>query len=348
MDKKDFAIGVLGRSKRIFSRRQYEKKEVRQAHQDGSREWVSLLAAICADGTALPPGLIFASKNSTIQSHWVAEIKAEKHAIHLKQVFDRYTKPKARLKYQVLIVDDHRSYLTHTQTLQPLDVVRFKPLSSNYSSELDDHLQQFQGLSPLSKDDFFNLFWPAWVNTFEENLVTKAVTFVASHNTTPGPHGDLCEGRPRCANCHGPHWASYSNCAAAPWRTAGRVVRPTKKELNAARRAGHLAYLQESIQANASEGSGDEAAPDLPRPTTADEPTEVPTQAPAKRNRTPATSTSEAGSTLGPAKRPTRKTHKTTNLNLRQLSQQSVTRKPDHTSSSSEATDVEMSESSSA
>ncbi|KAG9387034.1 hypothetical protein A1F94_003784 [Pyrenophora tritici-repentis] len=133
-----------------------------------------------------------------------------------------------------------------------------------------------------------------------------------------------------------------------PWRTAGRVVRPTKKELNAARRAGHLAYLQESIQANASEGSGDEAAPDLPRPTTADEPTEVPTQAPAKRNRTPATSTSEAGSTLGPAKRPTRKTHKTTNLNLRQLSQQSVTRKPDHTSSSSEATDVEMSESSSA
>jgi len=163
-----------------------------------------------------------------------------------------------------------------------------------------------------------------------------------------GPHGDLCEGRPRCANCHGPHWASYSNCAAAPWRSAGRVVRPTKKELNAARRAGHLAYLQESLQASASEGSGDEEAPDLSRPATADAPTEVPTQAPAKRNRTPTTSTSDAGSTLGPAKRPTRKTHKTTNLNLRQLSQQSVIRKPDHTSSSSEVTDVEMSETSSA
>ncbi|PZC88034.1 hypothetical protein A1F95_11097, partial [Pyrenophora tritici-repentis] len=94
---------------------------------------------------------------------------------------------------------------------------------------------------------------------------------IAKHT---GPHGDLCEGRPRCANCHGPHWASYSNCAAAPWRTAGRVVRPTKKELNAARRAGHLAYLQESLQANASGGSVDEAAPDLLRPTTADEPTE--------------------------------------------------------------------------
>jgi hypothetical protein len=42
MDEKGFAIGVFGRSKRIFSRRQYEKKEVRQARQDGSREWVSV------------------------------------------------------------------------------------------------------------------------------------------------------------------------------------------------------------------------------------------------------------------------------------------------------------------
>jgi hypothetical protein len=38
MDKKGFAIGVLGRTKQVFSRRQYKKKEVRQALQDGSRE----------------------------------------------------------------------------------------------------------------------------------------------------------------------------------------------------------------------------------------------------------------------------------------------------------------------
>jgi hypothetical protein len=51
MDEKGFVIGVLGRTKRVFSRRQYEKKDVRQARQDGSHEWVSLLACICADGT---------------------------------------------------------------------------------------------------------------------------------------------------------------------------------------------------------------------------------------------------------------------------------------------------------
>lgn len=65
MDEKGFAIGVLGRTERVFSRRQYETKEVRQGLQVGSREWVSLLATICADGTALPPGIIFASKNHT-------------------------------------------------------------------------------------------------------------------------------------------------------------------------------------------------------------------------------------------------------------------------------------------
>jgi hypothetical protein len=61
-----------------------------------------------------------------------------------------------------------------TQTLQPLDVVCFKPLSSNYSCELDNHLQESQGLSPLSKGGFFALFWPAWVSTFTEELIFKA------------------------------------------------------------------------------------------------------------------------------------------------------------------------------
>ena len=78
MDEKGFAIRVLSRTKRVFSRRQYEKKGVRQACQDSSREWVSLLAAICADGTAVPLGIIFASKNSTIQSRWVSDIQAGK------------------------------------------------------------------------------------------------------------------------------------------------------------------------------------------------------------------------------------------------------------------------------
>jgi hypothetical protein len=77
IDEKGFAVGIIGRSKRVFSRRKWEAKEVTGALQDGSREWIRLLAAICADGTALPPGLIYASKSSTLRTNWVANIQAE-------------------------------------------------------------------------------------------------------------------------------------------------------------------------------------------------------------------------------------------------------------------------------
>ena len=51
MDEKGFAIGVLTRSKRIFSKLAYELQGNKQALQDGNREWVMLLAGVCADGS---------------------------------------------------------------------------------------------------------------------------------------------------------------------------------------------------------------------------------------------------------------------------------------------------------
>jgi hypothetical protein len=59
----------------------WEKKEVRAALQDDSREWITLLACVCADGSALPPSLIYQSIN--IQSSWVEDIKAGKHGVHV-------------------------------------------------------------------------------------------------------------------------------------------------------------------------------------------------------------------------------------------------------------------------
>jgi hypothetical protein len=113
MDEKGFLIGIIGRSKRIFSKAMYNRKEVREALQDGNREWITLLACICGDGSFLPPGLLFASANSTLQSNWVEGIRVGKHKAFvssspngwsdneiglawLEQVFDRYTKAKAR------------------------------------------------------------------------------------------------------------------------------------------------------------------------------------------------------------------------------------------------------------
>jgi hypothetical protein len=81
--------------------------------QDSNREWITTITCIYADRTALPPVIIFASNNSTLQSTWVKDIRAGNHSVHvgssptrwsndkmgldwLKNVFDRYTKDKAR------------------------------------------------------------------------------------------------------------------------------------------------------------------------------------------------------------------------------------------------------------
>jgi hypothetical protein len=57
-----------------------------------------------------------------------------------------------------------------------------------------------------------------------------------------GPYGDNCPHKTKCANCHGPHPASHTNCPAAPRRVHGHLIKPTKTELKAIRRAGKAAY----------------------------------------------------------------------------------------------------------
>jgi hypothetical protein len=59
MDEKGFLIGMLSKTRRIFSRRRYEEGGIKQAIQDGNREWITCIACICADGSALSPSLIY-------------------------------------------------------------------------------------------------------------------------------------------------------------------------------------------------------------------------------------------------------------------------------------------------
>jgi hypothetical protein len=210
MDEKGFLIGLIGISKRIFSRRQWERKEVRASIQDASREFLTLLACCCADGSSLPPSLIYPAAKGVILSSWVEHIKAGEHEVFvsssptgwsddniglawLEQVFDRCTKQRSG-RWRLLILDGHGSHVTKefidycdrhrillmvlpphsTHTLQPLDVVLFKPLSQAYFNELTSYLHKTQGLIPIEKGDFFPLFWSAWISTFTESLILKA------------------------------------------------------------------------------------------------------------------------------------------------------------------------------
>jgi hypothetical protein len=84
MDEKGFLLGRIGKSKRIFSKALWERGGIKTNMQNGSREWITTVAYICADGTVIPPVLIFASKNSTLQSTWVNDTKATEHSAYIE------------------------------------------------------------------------------------------------------------------------------------------------------------------------------------------------------------------------------------------------------------------------
>jgi hypothetical protein len=211
MDEKGFLIGVVQKSKRIFSRELFESNQLRNMQQDGSREWITTIACICADGTSLSPALIYQATSGAIQDTWLQDFDpAENQAFFtsspsgwtnnelglawLKGVFDRETKAKARLAYRLLILDGHGSHITQdfiefcdnnkillavlpphsTHSLQPLDVGMFSPLAQAYSNQLASFMHQSQGLSSITKRDFYRLFNLAWKSSFIKTTILKS------------------------------------------------------------------------------------------------------------------------------------------------------------------------------
>ncbi|KAG9191048.1 hypothetical protein G6011_09136 [Alternaria panax] len=159
MDEKGFQLGRVGRTKRIFSKALYKQKGVRQALEDGSSQWITVVACICSDGKPLSPTLIFQGANGAVQSSWVEAISEGEHSVFvtsspsgwsnndiglawLKEVFERETRRYALTGYRLLLLDGHGSHVTMefieychehkillavlpphaTHTLQPLDV----------------------------------------------------------------------------------------------------------------------------------------------------------------------------------------------------------------------------------
>jgi hypothetical protein len=59
MDEKGFLMGGLTKTKRIFSQDLRGSGKLIGVSQDGFREWITVVGATCADGTTLPPLLIY-------------------------------------------------------------------------------------------------------------------------------------------------------------------------------------------------------------------------------------------------------------------------------------------------
>ncbi|KAF7569827.1 Trichoplein multi-domain protein [Pyrenophora tritici-repentis] len=180
IDKKGFLIRVTGRSKRVFSKQKYETGGFKKVIQDGNRDWITVIAAICANRSLA----------------W------------LEQVFDRHTKEKAGNHTRLLILDGYGSHVTmefidyaiahnimllvlpphSTHTLQPLDVVMFKPLAAAYSLSLQHYLQASHGLladSSFIKKHALKAFKATGIAPIDPEVVLKK--FRKSTLTAPPP-----------------------------------------------------------------------------------------------------------------------------------------------------------------
>ena len=109
-----------------MSREAFKSNRITKASMDGSREFISLLACISADGSSLPPALIYEGKSHDLQSSWLEELGDDSVYFAasdngwscnslglnwLEKVFDPWTKEKAGRSRRLLIVDGHSSYI---------------------------------------------------------------------------------------------------------------------------------------------------------------------------------------------------------------------------------------------
>ena len=126
-DEKGFLMGFGRTIKRIVTQEALKSRRVTKSMQDGSREFISILACISAIGRWIPPLLIYKGDSGDLMSSWVDEVTTDSQAhfttssngwsnnaiglMWLQKVFKRYTKPAHETQKRLLIVNSHSSYI---------------------------------------------------------------------------------------------------------------------------------------------------------------------------------------------------------------------------------------------
>jgi hypothetical protein len=78
MDEKGFMLGTLKRSLRISSKASWKAGKVKEALQNGSHEWITVLGCVCGDESSLSSGIIY-QEVKRIQSTWLQDVDSSKH-----------------------------------------------------------------------------------------------------------------------------------------------------------------------------------------------------------------------------------------------------------------------------
>lgn len=185
MDESGFAIGEKEAGKVIIN------AEVRQKFQakPGRQEWVTVVECICADGTVVPPLVIFKAENlstqwipANINGHWRFSCNSKgwtsnKHGVQwLRRCFEPATREKAAGEYRLLICDGHDSHITgeyighcmdnniilmilppHSSHMtQPLDVGVFGPMKKHIAAEINPLIRT--GIPRIQKVEWLTAF----------------------------------------------------------------------------------------------------------------------------------------------------------------------------------------------
>ena len=67
IDEKGFLIGLLIKAKRVFTKAAFKTKALLSNLQDSNREWITVIATICADSSAISLALIYKASTSNLQ-----------------------------------------------------------------------------------------------------------------------------------------------------------------------------------------------------------------------------------------------------------------------------------------
>ena len=204
MDETGFQIGVASTAKVVCG------SETRDSHakfiQPGNREWITIIIAINASGSVLPPQIIFAGKKH--QSQWYSAVPKEYRISMsdngwtndglgfewLQEIFEKYTFPQTAGRYRLLVLDGHSSHATasfdhfcmerriiplympphSSHLLQPLDISCFAPLKHYYGQKIREMAQN--GIHAIDKMDFLSIYTKIHGRAFSTTNISSGFT----------------------------------------------------------------------------------------------------------------------------------------------------------------------------
>ncbi|KIL56474.1 hypothetical protein M378DRAFT_1034675 [Amanita muscaria Koide BX008] len=164
-------------------------KKVQYQQQKGTRENITVLVTICADGTAVPPAVIFKGKAYLVKWHQDNPAKASL-GYSKKGWTNRIIGLEGRTR--ALYVDGHDSHVTRefiehcrtnkilvpsypahsTHVYQSLDVGIFGPLKQEYGKRRDQHLRETG--EAITKENFLKIYGEAHLKVLTPDLIQAA------------------------------------------------------------------------------------------------------------------------------------------------------------------------------